>query len=122
MSNRTIATAILAGTFALALSGLAAAADTSVVSMRNNSAWAINELYLSAVDVQEWGDDQLGEHVIGTGETFKLSDVPCDVYDVRLVDEDGDVCIVGGVKLCGSDSAWTIGDDDLLECQAETDE
>lgn len=122
MSNRTIATAILAGTFALALSGLAAAADTSVVSMRNNSAWAINELYLSAVDVQEWGDDQLGEHVIGTGETFKLSDVPCDVYDVRLVDEDGDVCIVGGVKLCGSDSAWTIGDDDLLGCQAETDE
>ncbi len=122
MTNRIIRSAILAGTLAFALTGLAAADDTSVVSMQNNSAWNINELYLSAVDVQEWGDDQLGEHVIANGETFKLSGVPCDVYDVRLVDEDGDVCIVGGVKLCGSDSAWTVSDDDLLACQSETEE
>lgn len=121
MTNH-IRSAILAGTLAFTLTGLAAAADTSDVSMQNNSAWNINELYLSAVDVQEWGDDQLGEHVIANGETFKLSGVPCDVYDVRLVDEDGDACIVGGVKLCGSDSAWTISDEDLLACQSATKE
>lgn len=120
--NRTLKTAVLASALGFCVSGLASAADTSVVSMRNDSAWNINELYLSAVDVQEWGEDQLGEHLIATGETFTLSGVPCDVYDVRLVDEDGDVCIVGGVKLCGTDSAWKVDDEDLLDCQAETEE
>lgn len=105
-----------------AAAGAAGAAETSTVSLHNESSWVITELYLSAVDVQEWGPDQLGDKVIGSGEQYRLSDVPCDVYDVRLVDEDGDVCIVGGVKMCGADSAWTIGDDDLLNCQSETSE
>ena len=107
---------------ALAFAAGAAAAQTSTVTLQNESSWTITELYLSAVDVQEWGPDQLGEHVIEPDSAYKLSDVPCDVYDVRLVDEDADVCVVGGVKLCGSDSAWTIGDKDLLNCQAETEE
>lgn len=100
----------------------AAPAQTSTVSLTNESSWTITEMYLSAVDVQDWGPDQLGENMIAPGASYSLHDVPCDVYDVRLVDEDGDVCVVGGVKLCGSDSAWKIGDDDLLDCQAETEE
>ena len=100
----------------------AAAAQTSTVSLTNESSWTITEMYLSAVDVEEWGPDQLGEDMIAPGASYSLSDVPCDVYDVRLVDEDGDVCIVGGVKMCGGDSAWKIGDDDLLDCQADTEE
>ena len=105
----------------LALAG-SAVAQTSSVSLQNDSSWTIVEMYLSAVDVNEWGPDQLGDNMIAPGAAYSLSGVPCDVYDVRLVDEDGDVCVVGGVKLCGSDSAWTIGDEDLLDCQAETDE
>ena len=115
-------TATVALAAVLAFAAGTAAAQTSTVSLSNDSSWTITELYLSAVDVQEWGSDQLGEHVIEPNSSYKLSDVPCDVYDVRLVDEDGDVCVVGGVKLCGSDSAWTIGDKDLLDCQAETEE
>ena len=114
---KTLATALV-----LALACGTASAATSTVSITNESSWVITEMYLSAVDVQEWGVDQLGEHVIEPNSSYKLSDVPCDVYDVRLVDEDADVCVVGGVKLCGSDSAWKIGDDDLLDCQAETEE
>ena len=107
---------------AFAAAGPAAAADTSTVSLHNGSSWTITEMYLSAVDVEEWGPDQLGEKVIEPDANYELSGVPCDVYDVRLVDEDGDVCVVGGVKLCGADSAWTIGDKDLLNCQAATEE
>lgn len=117
MKKQTLLTLVLG----LAMAGVASA-QTSTVSLRNDSSWVITEMYLSAVDVQDWGPDQLGEHVIEPASSYELHDVPCDVYDVRLVDEDGDVCIVGGVKLCGSDSAWTIGDEDLLNCQAETDE
>ncbi len=112
----------LVAALGLTFAGAAVAADTSNVSLTNESSWVITELYLSAVDVSEWGPDQLGEQVIGSGTSFEISGVPCDVYDVRLVDEDGDVCVVGGVKLCGGDSAWKIGDEDLLNCQAETEE
>ena len=114
---KTLITALVFG-----LASGVAAAQTSTVSLTNESSWTITEMYLSAVDVQEWGSDQLGEHVIEPNSSYELTDVPCDVYDVRLVDEDGDVCVVGGVKLCGKDSAWKIGDDDLLNCQAETEE
>lgn len=116
--KKTILTLMLG----LATVGMAAAQTTSTVWLQNDSSWTITQMYLSAVDVEEWGPDQLGEKTIAPGAAYTLHDVPCDVYDVRLVDEDGDVCIVGGAKLCGSDSAWTIGDEDLLDCQAKTEE
>jgi hypothetical protein len=109
----------------LGLTGTAAVqagAYDSKVTIQNQSLWSIQQLYLSAVDVQEWGPDQLGEHVIGTGESFELSGIPCDDYDVKLVDEDGDECVVGGVPLCGDNDAWVISDEDLLSCQVATEE
>ena len=47
---------------------------------------------------------------------------PCDDYDVKLVDEDGDSCVVGGVTLCADSDAWVITDEDLLACQVVTEE
>jgi hypothetical protein len=93
----------------------------SDVTIVNESAWSIVNLYMSAVDENEWGPDQLGEQVVNTGESFKLRGVPCDSYDVKLIDEDGDECVVGGVDVCADDATWTITDDDLLECQAATE-
>ncbi|MBK6727818.1 MAG: hypothetical protein IPG63_11230 [Xanthomonadales bacterium] len=94
----------------------------SVVKIVNESLWDIHHLYLSSVDDEEWGPDQLGDAVIGSGETFQLRGIPCDDYDVRIVDEDGDSCVVGGVTLCGGKDSWVITDEDLLTCQAVTDE
>ncbi len=99
-----------------------AGAYDSVVSIRNKSSWDIHEMYLSSTDSDDWGPDQLGEHVIGNGETFKLNGIPCDDYDVKLVDEDGDECVVGGVQLCADADSWVISDDDLLECQSATED
>src|SRR5687767_10782709 len=80
--------------FGVIAAGLAfgAAAD-SFVELTNESAWAIHELYVSTVSDEEWGPDQLREQTIETGGTFRLSGIPCDDYDVRIVDEDGDACI-----------------------------
>jgi hypothetical protein len=94
----------------------------SVVRVLNNSMWNIHEMYLSSVDTEEWGPDQLGEDVIESGGSFQLNGVPCDSYDVRLVDEDGDVCVIGGVDLCASQHEWEITDEDLLACQVVTEE
>ena len=101
--------------FALAL-GVSAAANS--VTVFNESAWVLTHFYLSPVDEAEWGPDQLGNEVIGTGESFELQNIPCNLYDVRLVDEDGDECVVAEVDICSGDEGWVIESDALLECEA----
>jgi hypothetical protein len=94
-----------------------AAGKKADVELTNRSDWAIHHLYLSSVDEESWGPDQLGDEVLGTGDTFTLTAVPCDAYDVKLVDEDGDECVIGEVDVCGRDEAWVITSKDLLACQ-----
>lgn len=94
----------------------------SAVNIVNESAWDIHHLYLSSTEDEEWGADQLGDEVIESGGSFILHSIPCDDYDVKLVDEDGDSCVVGGVTLCANDDDWVISDEDLLACQVATDE
>lgn len=91
---------------------------TSKVKLVNSSNWAIEQMYLSSVDEEEWGPDQLGHHVIKPGETFTLSNIPCGLWDVKLVDEDGDECVVESVEVCKSET-WNVTSKDLLKCQAQ---
>jgi hypothetical protein len=113
----------LAALLALAVAGTAHAGKyDSVVTVQNDSLWEIHQLYLSSVEEQEWGPDQLGEQIIASeGGSFRLTGVPCDSYDVRLVDEDGDQCVVREVDLCGENATWTISDEDLLACEVESE-
>lgn len=101
--------------------GSAAASDAQIV-LRNNSSWEIHELYVNVSRSDEWGPDQLDDDVIESGGQFTLHGIPCDKYDVRVVDEDGDACVIEKVPLCGASDEWTITDDDLLGCQAATEE
>lgn len=100
---------------------VAALAQKSSVVIKNKSDWEIHQFFLSPVETDKWGPDQLGEDVISTGDTFTLNGVPCDSYDVMLVDEDGDECIVPEVDICGDSQGWVISNDDLLDCQAESE-
>ena len=111
----------------LVCAGVAIAAVTQTITIRNDSNWTIHYLYLSPTSESDWGTDQLGENVIITGETFTLSDIPCKdnagnkiTYDVKIVDEDSDECIIGAVDLCEGDDTWVITTSDLLACQAAT--
>ncbi|MGB0132875.1 hypothetical protein [Dokdonella sp.] len=97
------------------------AAKGSKVIVVNQSRWAIHELYFSPTEEAEWGEDQLDDETIGTGEQFTLTGIPCDEWDVRVVDEDGDECVIESVGLCADTDKWVISDSDLLACQAATD-
>lgn len=110
----------------LALAAGAATAKGSKLDARvtivNQSLWAIHELYLSSTDESSWGPDQLGPTtVIGTGERYTINRIPCDSYDVKLIDEDGDECVVRDVALCADSDTWVITDEDLLACQVATE-
>lgn len=120
MKTRVALFAVLAA--ALVVPVAARAGETSNVKVINHSDWEIHELYMSPVDQDKWGPDQLRDNIIATGATFELRGVPCDTFDVKLVDEDGDECVVGGVDICGEDQGWVISSDDLLDCQAKTDD
>ncbi|MFI4969605.1 MAG: hypothetical protein ACHP7D_05325 [Lysobacterales bacterium] len=95
-------------------------APDSQVELRNESKWTIQQLYFAPIGSDRWGPNQLSHNAVRTGDSFSLTGIRCDKYDAKLVDEDGDECIVRNIALCASDKIWRIGDKDLLKCQAHT--
>ena len=108
---------LLAGAIAATSTAANDESDTATIEIVNQTRWAIYELYLSPTQALDWGPDQLDDETIGPGDHFTLSDIPCQVYDVRLVDEDGDDCVVVGIDLCSGDYEWVIENEALLDCQ-----
>lgn len=51
----------------------------------NTGSVEICELYLSSVDDEEWGPDQLEEQTIPVGEEFTLKNIPAGTYDAKAV-------------------------------------
>jgi len=118
----TLSGVVLVTIAALALTTTAlAASDNSTIHIKNKSDWEIHHFFLSPTDEDHWGADQLGDKVIATGGTFDLHKVPCDSYDIKLVDEDGDECVIGGVDICASKEGWVITNDELLDCESESE-
>lgn len=100
------------------LAVLFGAADDGLVtfSLRNDTAYDIYYLYLSHSDNTNWGNDRLGsDDVLETGETFTCLVYPSH-YDVKLVDEDDDVCYVYDIDVT-RDRNFRMNSDDLLDCQ-----
>jgi len=108
--------------FWLILLGILAsgAAMGSSVVIENDSDWEIHFLYLSPTSSSDWGPDQLGDNIIGSGSQYKLKGISCDTYDVRIVDEDADECILSEIPLCLFKEHWVIDNDMLLGCQNQT--
>jgi len=114
---------ILASVAAIGLFATSAFASPVSVGFKNTSDWSIDHVYLSPSDQNAWGPDQLGEgdsDVIGSGEKFTLTKVEPGKYDIKLVDEDGDECVVEGLKL-GESGELNITNENLMKCQAATD-
>ena len=88
------------------------------VTVTNQSDWVMHHFYVSATKQDKWGPDQLGDETISKGGSFKLTGIPCGTYDVKLVDEDGDSCIITGQKLCGGDYTWKVTNELVQACAA----
>ena len=92
-------------------------AEKATVKVINQSKWEIHHLFLSSAADEEWGPDQLEDEILAKGDQITLTDIDCDEYDIKVVDEDGDECIIESVELCKDHSYWKITDKDLLECE-----
>ena len=69
----------------------------------NRTGLAIHELYVSPANDNEWGEDVLGKDVLRNGETvtiqFSHKETEC-LWDMKVVDEDGDDVIWEDFDLC----------------------
>jgi hypothetical protein len=88
----------------------------SVLTVENQSSYTLISLYLSPTTSVQWGSDLLGEAVLEPGDRFEIGGIDCDTYDIRVVDEDDDECIIEDVDLCLDDAHWLIDDDELAGC------
>lgn len=112
---KRVMTCLFMGTAALVLSVTAASAYDWTIS--NESRWDIHRVFISSCSSNNWGSDRLSENdIMSTGETYTLSNVSGGCYDVKFVDEDGDSCVVPGVRIHG-DLTWTMTDRILLSCE-----
>ena len=118
--RRSLMILLLAALILLTLPALARDSDSRVV-VSNYSDWTIEEFYMSPVDDRDWGDDLLGDEVMETGDTLTLTHISCDDWDILIVDEDGDECVLEEVDLCGDRATWDITNSELLDCIEDTD-
>ncbi len=88
----------------------------SFYAIQNNSNYDIYYVYMSSSRDPNWGPDQLGNDVLRAHTTYRFNGVPCDTYDLKLVDEDGDECVQSGVQVC-QNTTLVINQADLLRCE-----
>lgn len=85
------------------------------VDITNNSSYDIYEIHMSPTGDGNWERDLLRDDVLTRGASTTVTAVP-GRYDLKLVDEDGDACVVMNLPLYG-DEAWSITNRWLLSCE-----
>ena len=94
----------------------------TTINISNNCMWDIYHIYISSADDSDWGDDLLGDtDILETGESVRYTFLSSGSYDMKVIDEDGDECIMWGVYLQGNES-WNITDESHLECIGTDDD
>jgi hypothetical protein len=110
---------VLAGVLVLAaamsLATTAAAETTRNFTVFNESRYRIDHVYVSPSNYTNWGFDRLGKDVLAPDYRFDLAVLP-GWYDVKLIDQDGDSCVINGVDFRQGES-WTITDGLLVACE-----
>jgi hypothetical protein len=98
------------------LTGAHAPATTSITVV-NNSSREIRHLYLSPTNQDNWGPDQLGGSVIGSGGgSYTLSNVSCGQAGIKVITEDQNGCFLYQTVSCDGSSTWTITNDASPDC------
>lgn len=91
----------------------------AALTISNFSQSQIHHLYIAESYADDWGADRLRGRVLTNTQSFTVGNIPCDVFDVKIVDQDGDECIYEEVELCAGTTHWRLTDKDLQECEGE---
>jgi hypothetical protein len=85
------------------------------IDITNNTGYTIMYVYVSPDDSSAWEEDILGSEVLGDGYTrrIQLEGYASPIFDVKLVDTDGDSYTFHNVDASISNVSATIGNLDL---------
>ncbi len=81
----------------------------------NSSDYVVHQLFVSPSQSRSWGPDQLGKETIGRAERFTVRNIPDGTYDLKIIDEDEDACIVENVDVSGTMN-WMLTDTVIENC------
>jgi len=90
----------------------AAVAADYYVEITNNTGYTIMYMYVSPAKSDSWEEDVLGDDVMPDGETRRvnLTGYKSSMFDIRLVDEDGDKYTFWNVDVAKRDLTVTLDD------------
>ena len=89
--------------------------DDGLLVIDNDSSFELAEIYVTPVDVYEWGPDRLGGTILEPGERLTV-DLGCDYYDALLVDDFGHECEILDLDVCYDTLTLRVTDDLLEDC------
>lgn len=94
---------------AATLSG-AVKAENYYVDVTNRTGYTIMYLYVSPGDARSWEEDVLGNDTVmdGTTQRVTLYGYNSPIFDIRLVDEDGDTYTFWNVDVSRNDLVVTL--------------
>ena len=116
-TSRNLCIVVISCIAMFALAALSSARSmTTSVNIANNSNREVRNVYLSHVDADDWGANQLGDATIPAGQSFNLDNVACDQQQVKVIAEDSDGCFISTVLTCGSSTTWTITNNSARDC------
>jgi hypothetical protein len=78
----------------------------------------ISEFYLAPVGTANWGLNQCKndkDGVVDPDERLRITDVPSGIYDAKLSDVTGRVCVVRNIKV-ETGAIFSIDEKDLTSC------
>ena len=84
--------------------------------MENNTGYNIDQVHLSSVSDSSFERDLLGNGVFYNGTSFTITQITPGQYDMKLVDQDADVCVVHDVAIY-SNTDWNLTQQWLLNCE-----
>lgn len=107
---------LLFGALAVAPSVADAQGSRFNLTVQNQSRYTIYEFYMNSSERSDWGPDLLGRNVLAPGNSFVVSNITPGEYDIKMVDEDGDVCELRNVMITRN-AAYRITTQNLLRCE-----
>lgn len=95
----------------LGLSAIATAADF-YVDITNRTGYVIRYMYVSPAKSESWEEDVLGRDVLMNGKTQRvnLRGYKSPIFDIKLVDEDGDSYTFWNIDVSKQDLVVTLDD------------
>ena len=82
------------------------------VDITNQTGFTIMYVYVSPGDARTWEDDVLGRQVLRSGHSKRINlySYRSPIFDIRLVDEDGDTYTFWNVDVSRHDIVVTLAD------------